>query len=626
MKGDFSRGTFDRQHGFSRVLMQQGRVLLDSDWNEQTSILLHYIRTLAADLIGQHGGPGDGFRVDCRDDDGNPLNCDFRIGRGHYYVDGILCENVAPEGCPGGDARPLTFRKQPDFPLKPDEKLKENTRYLVYLDVWERHLTHLQAEHIREVALGGPDTASRAKVVWQVKVADESKCGCDDDAGCAELLQKAVRSGPRCLRARARVDQPSDDPCIIPPEARYRGAENQLYRVEIHDAGDADTKRDATFKWSRDNGSVVFAIRSLKGSEVRLDSLGPDERRGLHEGDWVEIVDDRTALRGEPGVLARVDAIDRVRFSVLLSLPEGAVLPVFEESSATHPLLRRWDHGSDAIPVREGKWIDLEDGVQVWFEPGGDYRTGDYWRIPARTATGDIHWPVDVDDEGNRTPRAVRPDGIRHHYAPLGRISVDATGAVTCLGDCRCTFDRPCEGAVEPPPPPPVIREIMADQRATDNCETTPPVQFSADVSSTGPTNYAWDFGDGNTSQNPRPAHKFTTAGTHDIVLKVTNTGGTAESKLEFRVAQCERVAPPTPGGPNDPVVVVRERERERVIALMRIAGVGERRAELLVAAGRDTPESVSLMSNEEVRTVLGVGESIAEDIRANARLLSLER
>ena len=65
MKGDFTRDTFDPFRHFSRVLMQQGRVQLDADFNEQAAILLHYLRTLAADLIGPHGGPGNelGFEI-----------------------------------------------------------------------------------------------------------------------------------------------------------------------------------------------------------------------------------------------------------------------------------------------------------------------------------------------------------------------------------------------------------------------------------------------------------------------------------------------------------------------------------------------------------------------------------
>ena len=67
MKGDFSRDTFDVTKHFSRVLQQQGRVQLDADWNEQTAILLHYLRTLAADLIGPFAGPtGEalGFQIE----------------------------------------------------------------------------------------------------------------------------------------------------------------------------------------------------------------------------------------------------------------------------------------------------------------------------------------------------------------------------------------------------------------------------------------------------------------------------------------------------------------------------------------------------------------------------------
>ena len=57
-RGDFSRDSFDPLKHFSRVLMQQGRVQLDADWNEQTSIVLHYLQALASDIIGPFGGNG----------------------------------------------------------------------------------------------------------------------------------------------------------------------------------------------------------------------------------------------------------------------------------------------------------------------------------------------------------------------------------------------------------------------------------------------------------------------------------------------------------------------------------------------------------------------------------------
>ena len=39
MSGDYSRQRFDPRKQFSAVLMQQGRVQLDADWNEQGAIL-----------------------------------------------------------------------------------------------------------------------------------------------------------------------------------------------------------------------------------------------------------------------------------------------------------------------------------------------------------------------------------------------------------------------------------------------------------------------------------------------------------------------------------------------------------------------------------------------------------
>src|SRR5215831_7419498 len=104
MKADLTRDSFDPFKHYTRVLMQQGRVQLDADWNEQASIVLRYMRSLAADIIGQHGGPADnlGFAISqlTTGQDGKnpvPVQNDFLITAGHYYVDGILCEIDSPK-------------------------------------------------------------------------------------------------------------------------------------------------------------------------------------------------------------------------------------------------------------------------------------------------------------------------------------------------------------------------------------------------------------------------------------------------------------------------------------------------------------------------------------------------
>ena len=462
MKADLSRNTYDRRHQYTRVLMQQGRVLLDADWNEQASILSEQVRMLAADLIGPHGGPGEGFLINCLED----LLCDVEIGWGRYYVDGVACELLPPVQCPPGESPPpLRYTTQPDYPIAEEDdpaELVAGGRYLMYLDVWERHLNHLQAGHIRDVALGGPDTAARAKVVCQVKAVSLEKQEWND-LTCEELLDELVGAElrlPRRLRARAKAETPSEDPGQVPPTAQYRGTENQLYRVEVHNPGTVagGSEGRATFKWSRVNGSVVFGIKALQGSVVMLDSLEPDEARGVKEGDWIEIVDDVSELRADPRPLRAVSAVDPVNGTLTLAVPSGEELPVFDETTTTSPLLRRWDQGSDVIPLQESTWIELENGVQIWFEQGGHYKAGDYWQIPARMAVSDVLWPRETSPDGEMRPEALPPRGIVHRIAPLRLIDVDDNGRVNCGEDCRYVFPSLCElatGASGRPTPRP---------------------------------------------------------------------------------------------------------------------------------------------------------------------------
>ncbi len=424
MQGDFTRNTFDRAKHFSRVLMQQGRVQLDADWNEQTAILLHTLRTLTRDLFGEHGGPGQGAGFVITS---GAAGQDFMIGQGHYYVDGILVENDADCWYQGG----ADLLPQPDH--RPEAALEKGQNYLVYLDVWERHISPVEDDDIREKALLGPDTATRAKVVWQVKVLPNP-----DGATCEDLAATLRRPVAPLAKARVMPTAPSVDPCIQAPDARYRGAENQLYRVEVHQGGRAGG--GASFKWSRDNASVIFPIVQMNGAVATLEHLGRDARLGLRVGDWVEVVDDDQTLRGGPGPMLQVDAIDPVELKVTLKTRAGVALLPYDETSRNHPYLRRWDHKAGPLiegaapPVEDNadQWLDLEDGVQVQFQPGGDYRSGDYWLIPTRTTTGQVEWPGPAD-----APEAQEPQGIDHHIAPLAQIEVDAAGAVAMTHDCR---------------------------------------------------------------------------------------------------------------------------------------------------------------------------------------------
>ncbi len=66
--GDFSRSTFDPAKGYRSVLMQQGRVQVDADWNEQADLQRHSLVSAMADVLGTSGAPArwPGYRVDAR--------------------------------------------------------------------------------------------------------------------------------------------------------------------------------------------------------------------------------------------------------------------------------------------------------------------------------------------------------------------------------------------------------------------------------------------------------------------------------------------------------------------------------------------------------------------------------
>ena len=433
MKADLSRDTFEPTRHFLRVLSQQGRVYLDADSNEQTSILLHHLHTVARDLIGDHGGPTDALGFTLTLDGG-----DLLIGPGRYYVDGILCEVEEPpqpeEGAPPAG---ISYFEQPDHPVDREDRLPTRT-FLAYLDIWERHVTALDDGRIREVALGGTDTATRSQVVWQVKIAADGPDGKPWTIRTRADLEKlwpAVikRFRPDSGTLAAGTADPVDetDPCITPPAAGFRGPENQLYRVEIVNPGPAG---DATFVWSRENGSVVSGW-DQQGNRLTLADPGRDRKRGFEPAHWVELTDDVHELTGTPATFARVTSVEA---GVLTVDADTATGPLDSATFRANPKLRRWDSDGPQrveVPAVGDGWIPLEDGVRIRFASDAMYRTGDYWLIPARVLGG-VEWPV-VDGLAVQRP----PHGVQHHFAPLALFVSGGAAAGFTRVECRYRFD-----------------------------------------------------------------------------------------------------------------------------------------------------------------------------------------
>lgn len=445
MKGDFSRSTYQPTNHYSSVRLQQGRVLLDAEWNEQADIALHADRVTTGDVVGLCGAPKHApkefkhFKVAIE-----PNGKDLRIAPGRIYVDGILCENDDPDG--------TLFTRQADLPGA--TLPSANGFYAAYLDVWERHVTPTDQHGddfpaLRETALNGPDTATRTRIVWQVKLTPAR----NDD--CTAFVEPAMPTG----KLRAQVVKSSDpgDDCLVPAGGGYRRLENQLYRVEIHEVISDKT----TFKWSRDNGSIVSKVKAVDATALTLmvEDPGRDEALGFGGARWVELTDEVRTLRGEPGALFEVKTV--VGSSVTVLNPSNLSFNV-----GANPTLRRWD-GQATLAANTP--TELEDGVEVEFD-GGTFTSGDYWLIPARTLTGQVEWP---QDDAN-PPAAVflARHGTAHHYCALAMLTFNA-GVFSAPVDCRDLF---------PPLTAIAASDVSYDPAQCNNLSNATTVQEAIDI------------------------------------------------------------------------------------------------------------------------------------------------
>lgn len=493
MKGDFSRIRFNRRKHYTSVLQQQGRVALDADTNEQCAINEHLRDTETKDVVGLYGGPSgyEGFAITVS---GNQI----LIGAGRYYVHGILCENEQDSlASLAYTEQPFLINPSPtDADLLEQLQVGTITTIQVYLEVWQRLVTALDDPCLREPALGQADTTARVQTVWRVVAqgiaavqpasstgsvqAFESSVlketvrqpglgmttgapvvsppsgsrppifplppirfpqpqpipGQGQTPGdcCADMYQPTAQEGPPG-RLSARTNDTSDPcSCEPTPPAGYRGLENQLYRIEIHQSGD---ETSATFKWSRENGSVVMVVTGVSGRQVYVDSLGPDANLGFSVGQWVEITDDSYLfgqVPNQPGNLYQIQSITPEQLTMTMTDVVAAV------DLTKNPRLRRWDQfgsaaGSGGVALSVGSWLDLENGIQVQFA-SGQYQSGDYWLIPARTASGQIDWPP-CDSDGNPCQPAHRMEVFQ---APLACIQW--VNDQLRIEDCRNKFDN----------------------------------------------------------------------------------------------------------------------------------------------------------------------------------------
>jgi hypothetical protein len=484
MSFDCSRFPFRPEHNFSGVVMQQGRVQLDSDWNEWLAEITRRIQAGTLDTFGRTVVPvttPNAFFVTLTS------ATTATIGPGRMYVDGLLVENhglpaqrvqwdsalaevsaapavpqTPPLPAPNPAPAPMEFTQQPYYPGVTFPS--GSGPFLAYIDVWQRPVTYLQHPHLIEKAVG-IDTTGRLQTVWQVDLLDLSKMSNSANITCStDIPDFDTLIQPSGAQLSTTVSPAGSTPslCCLTTSTGYTGMENQLYRLEIHLPRGAATASpgqyptgQATFKWSRDNASVATAVTTItpsgQASMLSVESTGKDNVLCFKPGDWIEITDDYQELRGQCGQLHKIapNGVDPVGKTILLVDQVDPTitqrLPIPPSTSPNyHTRICRWDQkgkvyqsdgatiwvdldaaGRGDIPVPPlGTSLILENGVTVTFgmnaSLSNQFKSCDFWAFAARASDGTVE-----------TLTNAPPMGVHHHYAKLG-VLFSPTKAFDC--------------------------------------------------------------------------------------------------------------------------------------------------------------------------------------------------
>jgi hypothetical protein len=389
MTGDFTSVPVRDTDRWTGARMQQGRVLLDTDWNLNLDGPGRDARQLARDTIGPAGVPqgSTGFEI-------TVVGGKLVIGAGEMWIGGLLARN--PVG--------LEYEAQAEIGALPANGLVQ-----VYLDVFEEEVQAAEDAELLDPALDGVDTTTRTRVGWRVHARSIATDTCDTgDLGpglSTGLLDVVRTSGPI-----------SPDPCAPPDDPRAKLPDG-LLRIEVIDGGNENTAR---FAWSYADGGDAVAAK-VAGTAV---TLAPSPSISFAMGDMVEVSTlARRADRRDHGALFTVAQVTPQAGGDLVTLNTASAVA----GDPPGTCLRRWD--GQTVGAAGGVTATLgaaDVGIAFTARPGS-YLVGDWWGVRVRGSAADAV----------ETRTAAPADGVGHAVAALAVVDM---ATPTVVHDCRPTF------------------------------------------------------------------------------------------------------------------------------------------------------------------------------------------
>lgn len=448
MPGDLTRTSDDVRQQYRGLVFQQGRVTVDRDYNALQEIIGDRIKEETLDVIGPAGTPDDGFRISLPSSGmsppgspplaspPNPAEWDFLISPGTMYLGGERAVFRAPSA----SDPPISYDNQPDW-LAPDPPPASPVREFIYLHVFEQEVSATEDDDLREVALGGPDTTGRLRLIQRVKRLEVPA------SDCADALKSAVTQwgslgydfdpATMRLRPRARLQAgyapPESPPNLCEPTAQggYLGADNQLIRVQI--ALDPSTGTPYLL-WGFDNAAFLFQVEQI-GSDNKTLTLLQVPVDAYHfpaANQTVEVLKSGLKLANGRYVAEATGFV-----ATLAQGYKGGSIQLADALAGfdlTEPVyVRIWQ---DRLAFTPGVPVALgSTGLLVTITPNanGTSHGGDYWMIAVRPSTPQEVYPERLLN----SPQP--PDGPRQWVCPLAVIDW-RTWQVS--DQCRNCFDH----------------------------------------------------------------------------------------------------------------------------------------------------------------------------------------
>lgn len=439
MRGDFSNWRDESRQNFAGVLHQQGRVLLDADWNTQTAITTDWQDTAAVDIIGAGVAavPADqpnGFKVRTALPSG-PDRVLLTVSPGRVWADGLLAQlyNYPDPDLTGDVPRQATYLTPPVYPAVVNTStIAIGVRDAVILEVWREEINGFQLpELLIEPALGGPDTTERVRTAMAFRL---MRLGPGDT--CENIRERLQDNFPNKgkLRATLQPATPVTGDCPTLGKGGYTGFEHQLYRVEIADVNSGPPQ----FKWSQYGGGLVGRGTFTAGSPntiritANFQAIASSGLRSL----YLEAVDyDQLLGRWRVVYGAQATITDDVLtlsattvFGSVGNIPSSTFFRLWNDIALVQ------NFTNTELPNQVGIFLDFEAPAT------GKYVPGDYWTFTVRA--GEIPTPeLLVGKVNGAITLRVPPKGIHYHRVPLGILEWISTTAVSFpIEDCRHIF------------------------------------------------------------------------------------------------------------------------------------------------------------------------------------------